>query len=128
MENIGKIAALAVTATLCAVVVRRQSPELGLVLGLTAGAVILAYSSAALTEIVGMMHTLADTAGLSLAVLKPMVKTVGVGILTRLTAEVCRDAKENAIAAFVETAGACAALLLCLPLMESVLSMIEQLL
>ncbi len=128
MENIGKIAALAVTAALCAVVVRRQSPELGLVLGLTAGAVILAYSSAALTEIVGMMHTLADTAGLSPAVLKPMVKTVGVGILTRLTAEVCRDAKENAIAAFVETAGACAALLLCLPLMESVLSMIEQLL
>ena len=128
MENIGKIAALAVTAALCAVVVRRQSPELGLVLGLTAGAVILAYSSAALTEIVGMMHTLADTAGLSPAVLKPMVKTVGVGILTRLTAEVCRDAKENAIAAFVETAGACAALLLCLPLMESVLSVIEQLL
>ncbi len=119
---------MAVTAALCAVVVRRQSPELGLVLGLTAGAVILAYSSAALTEIVGMMHTLADTAGLSPAVLKPMVKTVGVGILTRLTAEVCRDAKENAIAAFVETAGACAALLLCLPLMESVLSMIEQLL
>ncbi len=128
MENIGKIAALAVTAALCAVVVRRQSLELGLVLGLTAGAVILAYSSAALTEIVGMMHTLADTADLSPAVLKPMVKTVGVGILTRLTAEVCRDAKENAIAAFVETAGACAALLLCLPLMESVLSMIEQLL
>ncbi|MCD8375635.1 MAG: stage III sporulation AC/AD family protein [Oscillospiraceae bacterium] len=127
MENIGKIAALAVTAALCAVVVRRHAPELGLILALTAGAVILAYSVTALTGITEMMQTLADTAGLSPAVLKPMVKTVGVGILTRLTAEVCRDAKENAIAAFVETAGACAALLLCLPLMESVLSMVEQL-
>ncbi len=128
MENIGKIAALAVTAALCAVVVRRQSPELGLVIGLTAGAVILAYSMTALTGIVEMMQTLADTAGLSPAILKPMVKTVGIGILTHLAAQVCRDAKETAIAAFVEMAGACAALLMCLPLMESVLAMVEQLL
>lgn len=128
MENIGKIAALAVVAALCAVAIKKYVPELGLIVGLVAGAVILSYSMTALTNIKEMLETLSDRAGLSPAVLTPVVKTVGIGILTRLTAEVCRDAKENGIAAFVETAGAAAALLMCLPLMESVLSMVEQML
>lgn len=128
MESIVKIAALAVTAALCAVVVKKQVPELGLVLGLLAGALILSFSIPALKSAKEMMETLTDTAGLSPAVLTPVVKTVGIAIVTKLAAEICRDAKEGGIAAFVETAGAAAALLVCLPLMETVLTMITDLL
>ena len=74
------------------------------------------------------MDTLADTAGLSPAVLAPVVKTVGIAVLTRVSAELCRDAKEGGIAAFVETAGAAAALLVSLPLLKTVLSMVTGLL
>lgn len=128
MESIVKIAAIAVTAALCAVVVKKQVPELGLVLGLLAGALILTYSVTALKSAKELMETLADTAGLSPAVLAPVVKTVGIAIVTKLAAEICRDAKEGGIAAFVETAGAAGALLVCLPLMETVLTMITELL
>ena len=128
MESIVKIAAVAVTAALCAVAIKKQVPELGLVLGLLAGAMILSFSFTALQSVKDMLETLADTAGLSPAVLAPVVKTVGIAIVTKLAAEVCRDAKEGGIAAFVETAGTAAALLVCLPLMETVLSMITELL
>ncbi len=128
MESIVKIAAIAVTAALCAVVVKKQTPELGLVLGLLAGALILSFSVTALKSTKELMETLADTAGLSPAVLTPVIKTVGIAIVTKLTAEICRDAKEGGIAAFVETAGAAGALLVCLPLMETVLTMITELL
>lgn len=128
MESIVKIAAIAVTAALCAVVVKKQVPELGLVLGLLAGALILSFSITALKSTKELMETLADTAGLSPAVLTPVIKTVGIGIVTKLAAEICRDAKEGGIAAFVETAGAAGALLVCLPLMETVLNMITELL
>lgn len=128
MESIVKIAAIAVTAALCAVVVKKQSPELGLVLGLVAGALILSFSLSALSSVKELMDTLADTAGLSPAVVMPVVKTVGIAIVTKLTAEVCRDAKEGGIAAFVETAGAAGAILVCIPLMEAVLNMILELL
>lgn len=101
---------------------------MGLVLGLLAGALILSFSMPALKSIKELMETLADAAGLSPAVLTPVVKTVGIAILTKLTAEVCRDAKEGGIAAFVETAGAAGALFVCLPLMDAVLSMIGELL
>lgn len=128
MESVVKIAAVAIIAALCAVVVKKQVPELGLVLGLLAGALILSFSIPALKSVKELMETLADAAGLSPAVLTPVVKTVGIAIVTKLAAEVCRDAKEGGIAAFVETAGAAGALLICLPLMEAVLSMIGELL
>lgn len=128
MESVVKIAAVAIIAALCAVVIKKQVPEIGLVLGLLAGALILSFSMPALKSIKELMETLADAAGLSPAVLTPVVKTVGIAILTKLTAEVCRDAKEGGIAAFVETAGAAGALFVCLPLMDAVLSMIGELL
>ena len=128
MESIVKIAAIAVTAALCAVVVKKQVPELGLVLGLVAGALILTFSVTALKSTKELMETLADTAGLSPVVLTPVIKTVGIAIVTKLAAEICRDAKEGGIAAFVETAGAAGALLVCLPLMQTVLNMIADLL
>ena len=128
MESIVKIAAIAVTAALCAVAIKKHVPELGLVLGLLAGALILSYSFTALKSVKEMMETLADTAGLSPAVLTPVIKTVGIAIVTKLAAEICRDAKEGAIAAFVETAGAAGALLVCLPLMETVITMITEML
>ena len=128
MPDMVKIAAIAVAAALCAVVVTKNVAELGMVLALCAGAIILSCSLGALEGVKELMDTLADTAGLSPAVLAPVVKTVGIAVLTRVSAELCRDAKEGGIAAFVETAGAAAALLVSLPLLKTVLSMVTGLL
>ena len=128
MPDMVKIAAIAVAAALCAVVVKKNVAELGMVLALCAGAIILSCSLGALEGVKELMDTLADTAGLSPAVLAPVVKTVGIAVLTRVSAELCRDAKEGGIAAFVETAGAAAALLVSLPLLKTVLSMLTGLL
>ena len=128
MPDLVKIAAIAVAAALCAVVVKKNVAELGMVLALCAGAIILSCSLGALEGVKELMDTLADTAGLSPAVLAPVVKTVGIAVLTRVSAELCRDAKEGGIAAFVETAGAAAALLVSLPLLKTVLSMVTGLL
>lgn len=128
MPDMVKIAAIAVAAALCAVVVKKNVAELGMVLALCAGAIILSCSLGALEGVKELMDTLADTAGLSPAVLAPVVKTVGIAVLTRVSAELGRDAKEGGIAAFVETAGAAAALLVSLPLLKTVLSMVTGLL
>ena len=73
-------------------------------------------------------RTFFGPAGLSPAVLAPVVKTSGIAILTRLAAELCRDAGESGIAAFVETAGAACALCAAVPLLETVLTMVTGLL
>lgn len=128
MEVVGKMAALAVAAALCALVVRQSAREVGLVLSLAAGAIILTQALGAVEAIRSLMEELGDRAGLSPAVLDPVLKTVGIAVLTRVAAEVCRDAKESGIAAFVETAGAAMALYVALPLMRAVLDTVGGLL
>lgn len=128
MESIVKIAVLAVVAALCAVMVKKQVPELGMVIGLAAGVLILAPSVAAIKRAKELMESLADVAGLSPVVLTPVIKTVGIAIVTKMAAEICRDAKEGGIAAFVETAGTTVALFVCLPLIEAVFGIIIELL
>lgn len=124
----GKIAALAVAAALCALVVRQNAREIGLVLALLAGALILGQALGAVEAIWELLEELGERAGLSPAVLDPVVKTVGIGILTKISAEVCRDAKESGIAAFVETSGAALSLYVALPLIRAVLDTVSELL
>ena len=128
MEVVGKMAALAVAAALCTLVVRQSAREVGMVLSLAAGAIILTQALGAVEAIRSLMDELGDRAGLSPAVLDPVLKTVGIAVLTRVAAEVCRDAKESGIAAFVETAGAVMALYVALPLMRAVLDTVGGLL
>ena len=128
MESIMQIAAIAVTAALCATVVKKQSPEIGAVLALMTGVLILLLSYPAIKSIKELMESLSETAGLAPAILTPVIKTVGIGMITKVAAELCRDAKESGIASFLETAGAALALVVCIPLVEAVLSMIGELL
>lgn len=128
MEEIGKAAALAVAGALCALAVKKTAPEVGLVLSLAAGLAVLSLALGAAEGVRDLMDALAGTAGLSPAVLAPVIKTVGIAILTRITAEVCRDAGEGGIAAFAETAGAAMALSVAVPLLRAVLETVTGLL
>lgn len=128
MEEIGKAAAIAVTAALCAVVVKKQAKETALVLSLAAGLLLISLALGALEGVRALMDELSAAAGLAPAVLSPVVKTVGIAILTRITAEVCRDAGEGGIAAFTETVGAALALFVAVPLLRAVLDVVTGLL
>ena len=128
MEVMGKIAAAAVTAALFGMVVRRGSPELALLLTVTAGVWILTAVLDGLGAAAAMAERLAQLAQMDAAVAGPVLKTVVVALVTRITAELCRGAGEGGLAAFVETAGTILALTAALPLMAAVLTMLEDLL
>jgi stage III sporulation protein AD len=123
-----QLGALAVAGALCAVVVKQRAPDVGLVLGLMACILLLVGTLPAFEEIRDMMGQLRDMAGISEAILTPVLQTVGLAIVTKLAGEVCRDAGESGIAGFVELAGGVAAVLVALPLLKMVLQLIGGLL
>lgn len=128
MSDIIKVAAAAVAAAVCAVVVRKQAPELGLVLAACAGAVLLLYCSGALRAVVELMDKLMEAGGISPQAVGPVIKTAGIAIVTKLSADFCRDAKEGGLASAVELAGAALALVTVLPLMTAVVETLAGLL
>lgn len=128
MSEMGRVAAVAVAAALCAVLTRKAAPEFVVVIALAAGAMILAFCGGALSSVVDFLDELAQAGGLSQAVVTPVVKTAGIAMVTKITAEICRDAQEGGLAGVVETAGTILALVTAVPLLTAVLSTLEGLL
>jgi stage III sporulation protein AD len=126
--DITALAAAGVAAALCALVVRQRSPELAMCLSL-AGCVLLLWKVLpAMETIRDVLEELAALAELSPSVLKPMLQTVGIALVTKLSSSLCRDSGEGSLASFLEIAGSVSAVVVALPLLKMVLQLVMNLL
>ncbi len=122
------LAVAGVVAALFAVAVRQRTPEIAVLLGAAACLFLLWHTLPLLETIRDVMKELAGLANISPTVLRPMLQTVGLALVTKLSAALCRDAGEGGVAAFVETAGAATGVLVSLPLLKMVLHLVMGLL
>lgn len=123
-----QVAGLSLTAVLLAKVLERYAAEQAMLLmlllcvGLTAAAVL------SLTPILERMDTLLHAGGLSADETARLSKAIGVCIVTELAADTCRDAGEAALATAVTMTGKTTLLLFSLPLVETLLRVMEEVL
>ena len=113
---------------ICALIttVRQQRAEIAVLLTAAAGVILLAYILKDMPQTVGslrdMLSELDGFSGETGAVLR----AAGACLAAQLTADVCRDAGQTTVAARVELGGRIAALMLILPVLESVLRLSAQ--
>lgn len=94
-----------------------------MLLGLLAGAGVSVLAVRTLSGALDTVRTLLDRAAISSDTALILVKSLGVCLLVQFTADVCRDAGENGLAARAELAGKVALLLLALPLFRQIASL-----
>lgn len=128
MEPMLKIAVGAVAATLCAVALRKNGVEFTLLIVLAAGIGISSAAVNVLGEVLDTLSRLVRIAKLENGLVRPVVKVVGLSVITRVAGESCRGAGESGIAAFVEVAGVFFALAAAVPLVEAVVEMLAEML
>lgn len=124
MELLFKAAAAALTAAAVGLLIKNRNPELSLLLGAGAAALILIASAGFLKGLRELADTVKTIAGSSEALIAPVLKCVAIAIVTRIAAELCRDASQAAAASAVELAGTVCAMSAAMPLLMSVLRMI----
>lgn len=122
-----QVAALCVVGALLALVLKRGSPEQGLLLTLSAVVSVLLILGEPIREILMLLEELAKGSGLSKELFLPIYKTMGIALVVKVGGNLCKDAGESALAATVETAGTVCALLVALPLLRAVLSLLREL-
>jgi stage III sporulation protein AD len=127
MEILIKAAVLGVVGALTALLIKRSNPELSLVLVLGVAVVILGLGMELFSSVRELVDLAMETSGLSSAILAPVLKCVGIGVITKLATELCRDAGAGAVSSSVELAGAACALYVAMPLMKTLLRMIGEL-
>lgn len=128
MEQMLPVAAAALLGALCAVLLRREAGELALLLAVVTSLVVLTMAASGCGELLALLGTLAETANIPDALLAPLLKVLGIEVVTNLSAHICRDAGEGGVAAAVELAGAVCALYTAIPVIQAVLILIEELL
>ena len=127
-QGMVQVSAVAVVALLCAVTIRRGAAEISMVLMLAAGVWMLMMVLDDLAAVIQTMENLAEVAQLDDALIAPVLKTVVITMVTKVTCDLCRSAGEGGIASFVELAGTILALAVALPLVEGVVAMMMEIL
>ena len=106
MDQIFPIAAVALIGSLSALFLKREVKELSLLLSIVTSVILLSLVTAGALEILSLLRQLAETAEISDALLAPMLKVLGIEVVTNLVANICRDAGEGGVASAVELTGA----------------------
>lgn len=120
MAELGKIIAICLIGAVLTLLLEKSHPELAILLALSVCAGLLLFGLSRLGTVLSALKQLAQAGGLSSDLLQPLVKTVGIALVTRTGTELCLDAKQGAMASVVEMAGAFCAIIVSLPLLGAV--------
>lgn len=125
--NVFAIVGAGIAAAALSAVLRQYNKEFGLYISLGASAVILIAVLCAVNPLLELVGELNEAAGTDTTYLAILLKAVAVCYVTQLASDCCKDSGEAAIASRIDFAGRIAVLLISVPLFESMLSLIKDL-
>ena len=124
METLWKCAALGLMASLMALPLRKQNEEQAVLLGLAAAALILLAVLPGFSELQALLRLSEEKSGLTAEFTVPVLKSLGISLLGKLSAGFCRDLGQSTTAAALELASVFAVLLISVPLLRSLLELV----
>lgn len=118
--DIFAIVGLGITAAVLAVLLRQYRPEYAILVGLSAGIILLIFVITKAQPVFSEVSTLLGRANIKSSYAGILLKSLGICFVTQLASDACKDAGESAIASKIELAGKFAVLLIALPLFEQI--------
>lgn len=123
-----KAAAVGLTGAVLCLLLKKTAPELGFLVSVAVSLMAAGLGVSLLEETAELLKMLRQEADLAPAMVSPVLKCVGIGVVTRLSVDMCKDAGQGAVASAVELCGTACALTAALPLVRTLLSMIGEML
>ena len=124
MELLIKCTALALFSAISALLIRRINPELSLAISAAAAVVILLSAAMLLRELTDSMKELEHVFGSQIVQARPILKCLGIALISKFGSDLCKDASQSALAAAVETAGSLCAAAVAMPMILALMTTI----
>lgn len=125
METIIQLAALGLCAAVIAQLLKKSEEALALLVVLAALLVGCAALGTTLSALVDFCARVLLLTQLPTALFVPLGKVAAISLIVRFSSALCTDARQSAISALLQTAGALCALACALPLLEELLGLVE---
>lgn len=126
--EIVQIAGLGLVSGILIILIRQSRPELALLLSMVAGAIVFLTILPRMASLVGVIEDLAFKSQLSGYYLGTVLKVIGVAYITEFSAQVLRDAREEAVAHWVELAGKVLIMVMAVPIILAILETVSRML
>ena len=127
MEVLIKAAAIALLSAACSLTIKSKNPEMSFTLAIICAVSVSCAAVGMLTDIADFVNEVLDNSGLPSAVFIPVIKCVGIAIITKLISDLCKDAGQNGTSTAIDYLGSAAAVYTALPLMQTMLKTLEEL-
>lgn len=121
-----KVCAFCITAVVLCAFVKENNKNIGLLLSIFAGCMILIYMLTNIQAVVDVLTKLIDQSGINASYLTLILKVTGIVYLIEFGKNVCVDAGESALGTKLELAGKVVIVTLTIPVITTLLEQITQ--
>ncbi len=124
MEVVLKVCALSIVGAITVVLLRRTLTEMSVAASLVLLGALVFCAAGAIGRVIELVFELAEYAGLSENLLTPLIKALGISIITKLSSDLCRESGVVSAASYIELLGGAVAISFAIPLMFGLLGQI----
>lgn len=126
--DIVKISAIGMIGAVLSIIIKSYKPEFSIHLVLSTVLIIFILLISKLEIVLGFFQSISNQININKIYFSVIVKILGVSYIADFTAQICKDADEEAIASKIEFAGKIIIMYLALPVFLSIIDLINKLL
>ncbi len=127
VENCFTVGTFCVVGCLLAVILKQYCSEQSMMISIAVSVSVISLFVLFLADPMDEIRSIFESAGISESCVSIVFKVLAICCITNISAELCRDSGEGAIAVAAELWGRGAVIVLSLPLMRSFISLIDKL-
>ena len=122
--EMGRIIALGLVGTVFAVLLKKENPQIAMLVAAITGILIFGMICLPLGNLIALLRETAEQAGVGSGYFAVVLKVIGIAYLTQFGAQLCDDAGEGAVAAKIELAGKILMMTAAAPVLTGLLEMV----
>ena len=126
--QIFQLVGVAFVTAVAAILVKSTKPELALVVTIAGSIILLLFALEIFRGSMDLFAEIAEATGLSATIVKTLLKMVGIGYIVEFSAGVLHDFGQDSLADKLIFCGKIVILVLAVPILESVLGLVSDLL
>lgn len=128
MDLFLKLTALALIAAVLCLLLNKCSKEMSVVLSLAACSMVIVAGLTYLSSVISFAEKLGHIGSLDSGLMEILLKATGIGLLTELSALVCTDAGNGALAKAIQLLGTAVIAWVSLPLLSGLIDLMTHIL
>ncbi len=126
--DIVQIIAIGIVSTILAITVKKQAPEISILISIAAGILIFFLLLPKLSSLIDVLENIGKMADYDLSYLSVILKIIGIAYIAQFGSQICSDAGEGVIASKVELAGKVMIMIVSAPIIIALIDMIATML